>query len=249
MGRRGGYDWCVLYFTSDHHFGHANIIEYCRRPFRDVDAMREFFVAKWNEQVEPTDQVWVLGDFALGRLDETLKVLDELNGRKFLVPGNHDRCFPGHKKARRERQRYLDAGFEDIFDEPVEMAIADQTVQTVQISHFPYRNTGVLDEHTVRYADHRPVDRGGWLLHGHVHERWRIRNRQINVGVDAWAGQPVPLAQIASIIRANPKDRDVDAWPIGAGMTEEAFAQQLASTRAIMQRQLKAMGMPMMGGS
>jgi len=54
--------------------------------------------------------------------------------------------------------------------------------------HFPYR--GDSHDHD-RYREHRPADEGAWLLHGHVHERWRQRGRMINVGVDAWGGYPV----------------------------------------------------------
>ncbi len=52
------------WFTADHHFGHANIIDFCQRPFADVDAMDEALVARWNEVVGDEDEVWYLGDFA-----------------------------------------------------------------------------------------------------------------------------------------------------------------------------------------
>lgn len=232
-----------LFFTSDHHFGHRNIIEYSGRPFPDVDRMREYFVQIWNHEIGPDDDVWVLGDVALGRLDESLKVLGELNGHKVLLPGNHDRCFSGHKKAARERQRYLDAGFEAILDDPQTLTIAERNVT---ISHFPYRNTGVLDEHTVRYAEHRPVDDGGWLLHGHVHERWRIRGRQINVGVDAWAGHPVQLAQVEHYLTEDhPHDRQPYPWPRSAGMTSEEYEVYAEHMRRVTRRQMRsAFGVP-----
>ena len=48
-----------------------------------------------------------------------------------------------------------------------------------------------------RYVDRRPADDGGWLLHGHVHERWRWHRRMINVGVDVWDYRPVAEAALA----------------------------------------------------
>lgn len=225
----------ALFFTSDHHFGHTNILSYCGRPFPNVDRMRDYFVAIWNHEIGPDDDVWVLGDVALGHLDESLEVIGELPGHKVLLPGNHDRCFPGHRKAARERQRYLDAGFEAILDNPQMLTIAGQDVT---ISHFPYRSTGVLDEATVRYDDHRPVDEGGWLLHGHVHERWRIRGRQINVGVDAWAGHPVQLAQVEHYLEeARPHDRDPYSWPKSAGMTSDEYEAYAEHMRIVTRRQ------------
>ena len=63
--------------------------------------------------------------------------------------------------------------------------------------HFPYR--GDSHDHD-RFVAHRPVDRGAWLLHGHVHERWQERDRMINVGVDAWDYRPVAEEQLAGLI-------------------------------------------------
>ncbi|WP_258934193.1 hypothetical protein [Nesterenkonia pannonica] len=51
----------TTFFTSDHHFGHANIIRYCDRPFADVAEMDEAMIDRWNETVSPDDEVWVLG--------------------------------------------------------------------------------------------------------------------------------------------------------------------------------------------
>jgi len=84
-----------LWFTADLHLGHANIIRYCRRPFRDVADMDEAIVLGWNGVVGADDDVWVLGDFAMGTLDRSLPIGRRLNGTKHLVVGNHDRPFLG----------------------------------------------------------------------------------------------------------------------------------------------------------
>lgn len=48
---------------------------------------------------------------------------------------------------------------------------------------------------------HRPVDDGEtWLLHGHVHERWRQAERMINVGVDVWEYRPVAEGTLESVL-------------------------------------------------
>ena len=100
------------WFTADLHLGHANIIRYCARPFTDVEAMNRALIEQWNEVVDDGDDVWVLGDVAMGKIAETLPLVSELRGRKLLLTGNHDRCWDGHgRRAEGWEERYLDAGF------------------------------------------------------------------------------------------------------------------------------------------
>lgn len=191
----------ATWFSADIHFGHANIIRYCDRPFDDVESMNAALVQRWNETVAPADTVWVLGDVALGRIDDTLALAGKLHGRKRLVAGNHDRCWSGHgRRAQGWVQRYLDAGFEEVHQGQIQLAIG---ANSVAACHFPYRG----DSHDQdRYVEHRPVDAGQWLLHGHVHERWRQSGRMINVGIDAWDCRPVGEAEIVELIAKGPND-------------------------------------------
>lgn len=202
-----------MWFTSDHHFGHRNIARLAGRPFPDTDdgvhEMNETMVDAWNTAVAAHDDVFVLGDFALGKIADTLGIVDRLNGNKYLIAGNHDRCSPAYYKTPSEEkvaawhQKYLDAGFDLIgqsgtIGADVLTAVTPNS-ESVLLHHFPYTGDSHYDD---RYTDHRPVDEGGWLIHGHVHEAWRQRGRQINVGVDAWAGSPVPIETIAEMIAA-----------------------------------------------
>jgi calcineurin-like phosphoesterase family protein len=191
----------TMWFTADLHFGHANIIDYSGRPFADVESMNDGLISRWNDIVAPTDIVWVLGDVAMGRITETLPLVDELAGDKRLLAGNHDRCWAGHgTKADEWTERYLDAGFAEVQQGQINLDIEQHHVVAC---HFPYR--GDSQDHD-RYVDQRPIDQGSWLLHGHVHERWRQHGRMINVGVDAWDWRPVSEAQIAEVIDAGVSD-------------------------------------------
>lgn len=189
------------WFTADLHFGHTNIIEYSARPFANAEAMAGALIGGWNEVVDPTDEVWVLGDFALGKIAETLPLAGELSGRKVLLAGNHDRCWPDHgRRAEGWAERYLEAGFAEVLHGEVQAEVGGSSVLAC---HFPYRG----DSHDRdRYAAQRPVDRGAWLLHGHVHKQWRQRSRMINVGVDAWGYRPVAEAELCDLIAAGPGD-------------------------------------------
>lgn len=75
------------FFISDSHFGHANIIKFVKRPFKDVTVMDEFMVNMWNETVRPNDLIWHLGDFTFRKPDI---YIPKLNGRINLILGNHD---------------------------------------------------------------------------------------------------------------------------------------------------------------
>ena len=37
-----------IFFTADQHFGHQNILVFCKRPFASMDEMREELIARNN---------------------------------------------------------------------------------------------------------------------------------------------------------------------------------------------------------
>jgi calcineurin-like phosphoesterase family protein len=81
----------MIYFTSDTHFFHENIIRFCARPFANAEHMNDELIERWNNVVGKNDEVFHLGDVTFGPTDLTAGVLGQLNGKKYLVPGNHDR--------------------------------------------------------------------------------------------------------------------------------------------------------------
>ena len=85
------FDGSRVFFTSDTHFNHTNIIRFCNRPFKDVSHMNETIISNWNRVVSPEDIVFHLGDFCLGGSAEWVNVLNRLNGKIYLISGNHDR--------------------------------------------------------------------------------------------------------------------------------------------------------------
>jgi calcineurin-like phosphoesterase family protein len=167
--------------------------------------MDDDLMARWNKTVAPEDEVWILGDLALGKLESGLERVARLNGKITLVPGNHDRVWRKHAaKARSVKGLYKDAGIK-IADDPQFTRIGEHHVE---ISHFPFRK----DREGDKFYDWRPENRGQWLLCGHVHDKWRQRGRQINVGVDAWGGFPIPEDVLSELIAQGPADRDTLSW-------------------------------------
>lgn len=156
------------WFTSDTHFGHANTLKYCGRPFTDVDEMDREMVARWNARVQPGDTVYHLGDFAFGPFENINKFLRLLNGTITLVRGNHDRSLP----------RMRQAGFSEVANE----LTLQLDNQRLFLSHKPTKDLpkAAIDFH----------------LHGHVHEKYARRGNQINVGVDVRGFAPATLGEL-----------------------------------------------------
>jgi calcineurin-like phosphoesterase family protein len=185
------------FFTSDLHIGHTNIIEFSNRPFLSVEEMNLGLLNRWNEVVSDQDTVIIVGDLAMGKLDESLAYVEFLNGHKHLVPGNHDRMFGcwGEKYAKMA-QRYYDAGIEMIFGDHFTL-VCDADGRSFDVCHFPFKGES-REQHEDRYQNERPKDHGQRLLHGHTHGVWRKSGRMVDVGVDAWGGRPVPLEDVVA---------------------------------------------------
>lgn len=79
-----------IFFTSDTHFGHKNIIKYCSRPFISVQEMDDQMIKRWNSKVGPQDYVYHLGDFAFKHAGDARAIRSRLNGKIFMIKGNHD---------------------------------------------------------------------------------------------------------------------------------------------------------------
>lgn len=81
----------MIYYISDMHFGHSNVIRFDDRPFADVDQMNEALIRNWNERVTPDDTVYVIGDGFFKGEEMSVNIIQQLNGHKRLIRGNHDR--------------------------------------------------------------------------------------------------------------------------------------------------------------
>jgi calcineurin-like phosphoesterase family protein len=181
-----------IWFTSDFHINHFNVIRYCNRPFNSVEQMNETIINNFNEVVRPEDTVYFLGDFSLS-IKAVQQHLPRLMGEKILVTGNHDLAHPHFKKkALKYIELYKEYGFAEIHT-------TYELSENITLSHFPY----LSDNTDERYPQWRLIEdftnENRWLFCGHVHEKWRVKNRQINVGVDVWDFRPVQLETLLEI--------------------------------------------------
>jgi calcineurin-like phosphoesterase family protein len=75
------------WIISDTHFFHTNIGLFCSRP----DGWQELIIENWNRWIQPYNLVFHLGDLALGKKEATVSLIPQLNGKIYLMRGNHDR--------------------------------------------------------------------------------------------------------------------------------------------------------------
>lgn len=194
------------WFTSDNHFLHARINELSSRPFSSVEEHDAELIRRHNEVVGKNDSTWFLGDFALGNRDKALSYLPMMNGRKYLIIGNHDECFPFSKDGWKKTRKYLDAGFEVVLPAArirLPSLVSGEKGREVLLSHFPYDRDHVG---TNRHMQARLRDEGDVLVHGHVHGEYKVDwsdkgSLQVNVGVDAWDYTPVSSNTIAQLVK------------------------------------------------
>jgi len=186
------------FFSSDSHFGHENIRKFCpasRGHFNSVQEMNEGLIEAWNRVVGRDDTVIHLGDLAMGNFKDSMACSDRLNGKRFLIAGNHDRHWSGAKQPAKWHEVYASYGWAPL---PERFSTYIGGIK-VNLSHFPYDG----DSHEQdRHAEFRMKDDGITpIVHGHVHDEFATRGRQYNVGVDVHNLQPVSEDEIAEWLR------------------------------------------------
>ena len=81
----------AVYFISDLHFGHKNILTYDNRPFKTIEEHDKALIENWNNVVSCDDEVYILGDISWHNATKTIEIVKSLNGIKHLIVGNHDK--------------------------------------------------------------------------------------------------------------------------------------------------------------
>lgn len=179
-----------IWFTSDLHFGHKNIIKFCNRPWETTEEMDEALIANWNSVVGEKDIVFDLGDFAFATNGRWKELIQRLNGKHYLILGNHDITrWPGDKTM-------------ELFDRVEQQMIIYIDNRCIYLNHYPYLCYG---------GSWKNPERAVWQLYGHVHtcpnssgaddERMIYKfPYQYDVGVDNNNYMPVSWNQVKEYI-------------------------------------------------
>ena len=162
----------MIYFTADPHFGHQNIIKYCKRPFKNHVEMDAIIKAHWNALVTPKDTVYVLGDFSMSSDKNQLEDwFNALNGQKILIVGNHD------------SRACLKLPWKEVHD----VKLIQYKGYRIWLSHYAHR--------TWPHAFH-----GSLHLFGHSHGMLDDYRRSMDVGVDSHGFKPLSGDQVIEML-------------------------------------------------
>lgn len=166
-----------VFFVSDTHFNHPNVIRYCDRPFHDVNDMNRGMISNWNQLVRPGDHVFHLGDFAMKSGPMPIPdIVDQLNGTIHLVTGNHDKVAWQHRDCFEWVKPYHDLNLGHYANHLNQINIV--------MMHYP-----------IEVWDRRHY--GSIHIHGHVHSGSKITaQNRVDVGVDSWGYSPVSVEQL-----------------------------------------------------
>lgn len=181
-----------IFFTSDHHFGHSNIIQYCHRPWEDVRAMNLELIQRWNSVVPKDGIVFHAGDFAMtSNIDYITQLLYKLNGNVYIAFGNHD--------------------YQNRFDRQV---VRDLFYQTDDMYYFTVEDEDLPAKHMNFQVCHYPLmywRRGYHMLHGHIHSGPNSTANEVvpyhfmryDVGVDNNDFYPISYHQLKDLFAKN----------------------------------------------
>lgn len=164
----------TIFFCSDHHFGHSNILTFKNedgsnvRTFESVEEMNNHIVERHNAVVRPNDKVYFLGDVAFSH--RNLFYLGSMHGEKVLIKGNHDTC----------KLSQYEPYFKDVR--------AVHQMKGLVMAHIPIHPDS--------------LGRWGYQVHGHLHSnhvldaKGKRDKRYFNVSMEVINFTPVSLEEL-----------------------------------------------------
>ena len=175
----------MIFFTSDNHFYHENIIGLCKRPFLNVEEMNQEMISRWNDMIDPEDTVYHLGDFTLGGIKEAVATLCELQGTIYFLtnPWHHDKRWLS----------LLDSNVLNKF-----FPLPPIHVIEVNIPGHKHKKPIVLCHYPLAEWDRKHYN--SWHLHGHSHGMYQGEGLIMDVGVDCHNFNPVSLFKVLNIM-------------------------------------------------
>ena len=170
-----------IFITSDTHFNHKNILNYCNRPFKDIDEMNTALINNWNSVVSADDIVYHLGDFAFIKKEDNglsyaqqlkqqiAEFVSLLNGKIILIKGNHDKM---------SIHQFDELGFEEVHNKPI-----------------------YIDDFMLTHVPQPKVSSNYINVHGHIHNTYLEQFDKpwyINVSTDVTNYTPIDFRDLSN---------------------------------------------------
>lgn len=164
----------MIWFSSDHHINHRNILHFQNRPFSTIEEMDIKLISNINEKIQTNDEFWIIGDFTFKHPDEYLKQIKCKN--IYLVKGNHDSKQVKHSKIYKGIFDYKEIKYKEQF---------------IIMFHYP-----IYSWNKKRY--------GSWHLYGHVHGKplEGMNGKHLDIGVDTNNFYPYSFDDISKIMES-----------------------------------------------
>jgi calcineurin-like phosphoesterase family protein len=158
----------TIFFTSDSHLGHKNIIKYSNRPFASVEEMDNIIIANYNSVVKEGDTVYDLGDFSF---TNPKKYLDQLNVLPIRIKGSHDHDL---KESSSPRMLVIKPNnLVDEYGEQISITLCHYAMRSWEKSHY-----------------------GSWCLWGHHHGMLEPYGLSFDCGTDTNNFYPYSLEDV-----------------------------------------------------
>ena len=187
------------FYLADSHYGHANVIKMDGRPFYDVEEMNEKMLGIHNSIIKKNDEIIFVGDLSFMDAYDTEQLLKRMNGKKYLIKGNHD--------------YYLeDRNFDrDLFGWIKDYVELNDNRRKVCLSHFP------MPFYKKQYSGN------SWMLYGHLHNtkdeqimqeiRTLIKGHTKNESIYNQENEYIPVNMINCFCKfSNYKPLTLDQW-------------------------------------
>lgn len=169
----------MIYFSSDWHLGHKNIIKFCNRPFENTDIMDKTILDNYRKTVKDDDEFYYLGDFSWLQSGESVAIWNSLPGKKFFIAGNHDDGIIGRMRS------YV---ILDIFVNKVPVTLCHYPMLSWNKSHF-----GAIQLHGHHHT---------------LNVNTVFPGKRINVACDMWNFMPVSADEVLRAASKLPNNWD-----------------------------------------
>lgn len=178
-----GYD--KVFFTADTHFSDPRLLYHRRNYFASLAEMDQTLIDNWNAIVPEDGVVFHLGDFGYGK--NLLDIAKALNGRKYIIGGNHDVPGTFSSKEMQEEGRCIPVGREQILH---------AGSRRIFLCHYPYLCYEGEYSGTIQLFGHIHTGRDGDSAGFDAPRTQYLLPFQYDVGVDNNDFRPISLQEI-----------------------------------------------------